>query len=172
MEIVGGPHPRETVADGKVVVIHFTLTRDDGKVVESTRGKDPLAYLHGRGNLIGGMERALEGQPIGAHLDVALAPADAFGERTGSGAQSVPRRELPRDLELFVGRPLELPGSDGQVARLWVTRIQGARVWLDVDHPLAGQTLRFDVEVLHVRDPLPEELDHGHAHGRDGATRH
>lgn len=160
------------VGDGKVVVIHFTLTRDDGKVVESTRGKAPLAYLHGRNNIIDGMERALADQPVGAHLQVDLPPEDAFGARTSKGAQAVPRRELPKDLELFVGRPLDLPGSDGQTVRLWVTRIQGSKVWLDVDHPLAGETLHFDVEVLHVRDPYPEELEHGHAHGPDGFVRH
>jgi FKBP-type peptidyl-prolyl cis-trans isomerase SlyD len=156
------------VADGKVVVIHFTLTREDGKVVESTRGKGPLAYLHGRNNIIGGMERAIADQPQGAHLQVDIPPEDGFGVRKGTGPQAVPRRELPKDLELFVGRPLDLPGSDGELLRVWVTRIQGAKVWLDVDHPLAGQTLHFDVEVLLVRDPFPEELEHGHAHGPGG----
>jgi FKBP-type peptidyl-prolyl cis-trans isomerase SlyD len=158
------------VGDGKVVIIHFTLTREDGKIVESTRGKAPLAYLHGKNNIIGGMERALADQPQGAHLEVDIPPSEAFGDKKGTGAQPVPRRELPKDLELFVGRPLDVEGSDGQSVRLWVTRIQGAKVWLDVDHPLAGQTLRFDVEILHVRDAYPEELEHGHAHGADGLS--
>ncbi|MEZ4235113.1 MAG: peptidylprolyl isomerase [Myxococcota bacterium] len=156
------------VADGRVVVIHYTLTRDDGQLVESSRGKAPLAYLHGRGSLLSGMEKALAGQQAGAKLDIELAPEEAFGARQGPGPQAVPRKELPKNLELFVGRPLDVPGSDGQNVRLWVTKVQGARVWLDVDHPLAGHKLRFDVEVLRVREPTAEEIEHGHAHGPDG----
>jgi FKBP-type peptidyl-prolyl cis-trans isomerase SlyD len=157
-----------SVAAGKVVVIHYTLTGADGRLIESTRGKAPMAYLHGQNNVIPGLEAALSGQEAGAHVQFTVPPEQGYGERKGKGPQSVPRKEFPRKMELREGMPLDIPGSDGQPVRVWVTRMQGSKVWIDVDHPLAGQTLTFDVEVVGVRDPYPEELEHGHAHGTDG----
>lgn len=156
------------VADGKVVVIHYTLARQDGGFVESTRGKSPIAYLHGTGGMMKGIEQALADQPVGARLQVTVPPELGFGDRKGGGPVAVPRREFPKETQLAEGMPLRIPGSDGQQVLVWVTKIRGAKVWIDVDHPLAGHTLDLDVEVLHVRDPYPEELEHGHAHGADG----
>lgn len=160
------------VADGKVVVIHYTLSREDGSFVESTRGKAPIAYLHGRGSMMPGIEQALADQPVGTRLNVTVPPELGFGDRKGKGAVAVPRKEFPKGTELAVGMPMKIPGSDGEPVVVWVTKLQGSKVWIDVDHPLAGASLALDVEVLHVRDPMPEELEHGHAHGSDGHTRH
>lgn len=161
-----------TVESGKVVVIHYVLTGADGKVIESTRGGAPMAYLHGRNNLVPGLERALDGKAVGERFAVQVASADAYGPRKGQGAVAVPRKEFPRKMDLRPGMGLQIRGSDGTPVPVYVTRIQGSRVWIDVDHPLAGQDLAFDVEVVGVRDPLPEELDHGHAHGQDGHHAH
>jgi FKBP-type peptidyl-prolyl cis-trans isomerase SlyD len=68
--------------------------------------------------------------------------------------------------------PLEIRDSAGNPVRVWITKVQGTRVWIDIDHPLAGKTLQFDVEIVNVRDPVPEELEHGHAHGADGHHHH
>ena len=160
------------VADGKVVVIHFTATGEDGRLIESTRGKDPMAYLHGQGHIVPGLEAALVGKEPGDRLKVTLPPEQAYGVRKGPGPQAVPRKEFPRKMDLREGMPLRVPNSEGQPVTVWITRMQGSRVWIDVDHPLAGQTVTFDVEVVLVRDPYPEEIEHGHAHGIDGGHHH
>jgi FKBP-type peptidyl-prolyl cis-trans isomerase SlyD len=159
------------VQDGKVVVIHYTM-RDGDTAIESTRGKEPVAYLHGRNQMIPGVERALGDQEVGAVLSFVVAPEDSYGARVGSGPQAVPRKEFPRKMNLQEGMPLEIKDSAGNPVRVWITKIQGTRVWIDIDHPLAGRDLTFDVEVIAVRDPLPEELEHGHAHGAHGHHAH
>ncbi|MEQ1501095.1 MAG: peptidylprolyl isomerase [Myxococcota bacterium] len=164
--------PGQVVQSGKVVVIHYTLTGEDGRLIESTRGKQPLAYLHGKRNMIEGLERKLEGLGVGAEVTVTLPAADGYGERKGAGAVSVPRREFGRKMDLREGMPLEIKGTDGTPVAVWVTKIKGSQVWIDVDHPLAGQTLTFAVEILWIRDPYAEELEHGHAHGQSGDHRH
>ena len=161
-----------TVQTGKVVVIHYTLTRGDGSLVESTRGKDPLAYLHGKGHIVPGLERALDGQQTGSRIETTVPPEEGYGVRKGSGPQPVPKREFPSHIDLRVGLPLEIKGSDGEPVQVWVTRVKGAKVWIDLDHPLAGESLSFDVEIVGIRDPFPDELEHGHAHGPDGHHRH
>ncbi len=162
----------DVIADGKVVAIHYTLTDDDGKVLDSSSGRGPLVYLHGSRNIVPGLENALVGQAAGAKLKVDVAPADGYGERHGPGPQAIPRRELPKDLEVFEGMPLRASGSDGQDVVLWVTKVAGSRIYVDVNHPLAGQNLHFDVEIVEMRDASAEEIEHGHAHGPDGHHHH
>lgn len=161
----------ERVQDGKIVVIHYTMS-EDGKAIESTRGKDPVAYLHGRNQMLPGVESALVGQEVGAKLVITVPPEGAYGARSGPGPQAVPRKEFPRKMNLQEGMPLEIRDSEGKPVRVWITKVQGTRVWIDIDHPLAGRTLTFDMEVINVRDPAPEELEHGHAHGADGHHQH
>jgi FKBP-type peptidyl-prolyl cis-trans isomerase SlyD len=157
---------------GKVGVLHYVLRDAAGKTLESSHGGGPMPYLHGFGNLVPGLERALAGQERGAHLEVALAPADAYGERKGPGPQRVRRRDLPKELDIVPGRPFRTTGSDGRDVILWILKAEGAWVTLDVDHPLAGQPLTFDVDVLFVREATEEELQHGHAHGVFGEHSH
>jgi FKBP-type peptidyl-prolyl cis-trans isomerase SlyD len=161
-----------SVASGKVVVIHYTLTGADGRLIESTRGKAPMAYLHGQNNVIPGLEAALADKNVGDQVQFTIPPEQAYGVRKGKGPQAVPRKEFPRKMDLRENMPLDIPGGDGQPVRVWVTKIQGSKVWIDVDHPLAGQSLSFDVEIVHIRDPYPEEIEHGHAHGSDGHHHH
>jgi FKBP-type peptidyl-prolyl cis-trans isomerase SlyD len=161
-----------TVADGKVVVLHYTLRGEDGVVIESTDGKDPVAYLHGHKNLMPGMERALAGRAVGEKIRAEIAPAEAFGERRGPGPQEVRRKEFPRTITLIPGSRLRVPDSAGNPVEVWVTKVQGSRVWIDIDHPLAGRTLTFEAEVMQIRDPYAEELSHGHAHGAHGHSGH
>lgn len=159
------------VQDGKVVVIHYTM-REGETAIESTRGKEPVAYMHGRGQMLPGLERALADQEVGATLTFTVDPEAGYGSRNGPGPQAVPRKEFPRKMALQEGMPLEIRDSAGNPVRVWITKVQGTRVWIDIDHPLAGRTLTFDVEILAVRDPFPEELEHGHAHGAEGHHQH
>jgi FKBP-type peptidyl-prolyl cis-trans isomerase SlyD len=154
-----------TVADGTVVTIHFTLTDAAGRVVGSTRGGEPMAYLHGHQNIVPALEAVLVGKAEG---DEVREVVKAYGERKGKGAQAVPRREFPKDVDLVEGRPLQIQGSDGEPVQVWVTKVQGARVWIDIDHPMAGQDLTFEAQILSVRPAETVELEHGHAHGPEG----
>lgn len=160
------------LADGTVGIIHYTLKNDAGEVMESSSGEAPLAYLHGHANVVPGLEKALAGKTTGDKLSVVVPPAEAYGELRGNGPQRVHRREFPKNMELEPGLPFQAEGEDGTPFVLWVTEMKGAWVWVDVNHPMAGKTLHFEVEVIGVREALAVELKHGHAHGVDGLSHH
>jgi len=155
------------IESGKVGVIAYTVHDSEGTFVHRMSKDSPQHYLHGHGNLPAGLERELDGLEVGATRSVEVSPADGFGERTGE-PQAVPKREFPRNIKLEAGMPLRMEGSDGEEVIVWVHEVRGSRVLLHTDHPLAGKTLRYEVEVLDVRDPTAEELSHGHAHGPGG----
>lgn len=158
------------VAQDAVVLIHYTLTDDDGKKLDSSDGT-PLAYLHGNGNLIPGLERELEGKAAGDKLNVKIAAADAYGEYDKSLVQRVPRRTLKGVGNLHVGMQLQTQSPHG-VRAVTVTQIAGDMVTIDGNHPLAGQNLNFEVEVAEVRAATEEERSHGHVHGPGGHHDH
>jgi FKBP-type peptidyl-prolyl cis-trans isomerase SlyD len=160
------------VESGRVALIHYTCKDADGKVLDGNVGRDPMPYLHGHSNIVRGLEQALEGKQEGDRVQVVVAPAEGYGERTSRGAQAVPRREFPKNIDLREGMPLRLQDSEGNPVLVWVTKVQGSKVWLDSDHPLAGKELHFDVEIVRVRDALPDEVAHGHPHGPDGHGGH
>ncbi len=155
------------IAKDKVVSIHYTLTDDDGAVLDAS-SHGPLAYLHGHGTIIPGLERELEGLSVGDEKNVTVAPADAYGLSDPDAVQKVHRSEFPKDMELEVGRAVHASTPDGQHLTLWITEIKGAYITLTTNHPLADKTLHFAVKVAEVRDATPEELDHGHVHGPGG----
>jgi FKBP-type peptidyl-prolyl cis-trans isomerase SlyD len=157
-----------TVAAGTVVSIHYTLKLNSGRVVDSSAGGDPLEYLHGAGNIVPGLESRLTGRKVGDKLNVKVAPEDGYGERDPDGVQRVPRSEFPDDVKIVPGLQLEAQMQDGEVVPLTVTGIEGDQVTVDMNHPLAGETLHFQIEVTSVRRATQEELDHGHAHGAHG----
>lgn len=161
-----------SLCNDRVGIIHYTLKNDDGDVLDSSVGGDPLAYLHGHRNIVPGLEAALVDKVAGDSLSVAVAPADGYGERQGDGPQRIRRNELPKDVDVQVGMPLHGEDGQGNYFTLWVTDMKGAWVWVDINHPLAGQTLHFDVEIIGVRDALDVEKQHGHAHGVDGQGHH
>jgi len=158
----------EQVSEKQVAVMHYVLSGDDGTVIESTRGQGPVAVLVGAGQLVPGLDRALVGRSVGERFEVEVPPADGYGERKSAGPHAVPRKEFARDARLSEGMPLRLRGGDGEPTIVWITKVQGSQVWIDLDHPLAGKTLRFDVEIVSVRPATPEELAHGHVHGPEG----
>jgi FKBP-type peptidyl-prolyl cis-trans isomerase SlyD len=152
------------IAADRVVLIHYTLKDDDGKVLDSSAGGDPLAYIQGHGNLVPGLEKALEGKTDGNRLSVTLSPAEGYGSRSQSLVQHVPKRSLQGSGEVRKGMQFRAQTDEG-VRLFTVTALVGDMVTLDGNHPLADQTLHFDVEVVEVRGATAEELAHGHVHG-------
>ncbi len=156
----------EITAD-RVVLIHYTLKDDHGAVIDSSAGGEPLAYIQGHGNLVAGLEKALEGKEDGNSLAVSIAPAEGYGVRDEALIQRVPKRSLQGSGEIKKGMQFQARTEDGM--RLFtVTAVMGDMVTLDGNHPLADQTLNFDVQVVSVREATGEELEHGHVHGAGG----
>jgi FKBP-type peptidyl-prolyl cis-trans isomerase SlyD len=150
-----------------VVSIHYTLKGDAGEVIDSSAGGEPLAYLHGHGNLVPGLERELTGKNAGDKLQVKVSPADGYGEYDPQLVQRVPRRALKGVGNVRVGMRLHAQTDHGPKP-VTVTQITGDMVTLDGNHPLAGKNLNFDVEIAAVRAATEEELSHGHVHGAGG----
>lgn len=160
------------VSEGKVVVFHYTLTDDDGEQIETSTEGEPLPYLHGAGQIVPGLEEEMKGRNAGDSFEVEVAPAKGYGEERGPGPQQVDRSEFPEDVELYEGMAFTAEAEDGSELPLWITNIEGDEISVDQNHPLAGETLFFDVEIIDVRDATDEEIQHGHAHGIDGQAGH
>lgn len=156
------------IARNKVVRIDYTLTDDQNNVIDSSTGGEPLAYLHGAGNIIPGLESALEGKKAGESLNVRVAPAEAYGERDDRLTQMVPREMFEDNHEIQVGMQFHSGDADGNVTVVTVVEVTTESVTVDANHPLAGVPLNFAVTVVDVRDATPEELSHGHVHGAGG----
>ena len=155
------------IAHEKVVSIHYTLTNKEGTVLDSSSGNEPLAYLHGFGNIIPGLENALEGKEKGEKLTVSVEPEQGYGARDEQLVQAVPRSAFKGVEELAPGMQFQAQGPQGS-RLVVVTQVAQDVVTVDANHPLAGQTLQFEVEISEVRDATAEELEHGHVHGPHG----
>ncbi|HVO48587.1 MAG TPA: peptidylprolyl isomerase [Steroidobacteraceae bacterium] len=156
-----------SIKQNSVVTFHYTLKNDAGEIIDSSSGSEPLAYLHGHGQIVGGLERELEGRNTGDKLSVKVAAADGYGEYNKELVQKVPRRSLKGISKISVGMRLHAQTASGTRA-VAVTHVAGDMVTLDGNHPLAGQNLNFDIEVTDVREATEEELSHGHVHGTGG----
>jgi len=156
------------VASGKVVSIHYTLTDDEGGVLDSSRGGQPLAYLHGAGNIVPGLERGLVGKQIGATLKVRVAPEDGYGVHDPNGIHRAPRSAFPADAKIEEGMQFAIEDDDGNVLPVWIASVEDGAVTVDFNHPLAGVALNFDVSVESIRDATTEEMSHGHPHAPGG----
>lgn len=159
------------IANQRAVLMHYTLTNDTGEVLDSSRGGEPLAYLHGSGGIIPGLEQALEGKQAGDKLQVKVAPKDGYGERDTALIQQMPRRTFKGVGDLRVGLQLQTQGPGGMRV-ITVTKLAGDMVTVDGNHALAGETLNFDVEIVEVRAATAEEMSHGHVHGPGGHHHH
>ena len=155
------------IAERTVASFNYTLTNDAGETLDSSAGSEPLAYLHGRGNLIQGLESKLTGRVAGDKLDVRVAPGDGYGHVDPALTQSVPRSAFPDDADLRVGMRFQTQTDRGPQVVV-VTHISDESVNVDGNHPLAGQHLNFAVEITEVREASDEELAHGHVHGAGG----
>ena len=155
------------VEKNKVVSIDYTLTNAEGQTLDTSKGREPLSYLHGGGQIIPGLESALEGKNQGDAVQAVIPPEQGYGTRNDRLVQDVPRQAFAGVANIQPGMQFQAQTSGGPRV-VTVVGIGDATVKVDANHPLAGQTLHFDVNVVDVRDPTPEELSHGHAHGPGG----
>ena len=155
------------ITTNAVVSIHYTLTDKTGEVLDTSAGQEPLAYLHGRGNLIPGLEKELEGKEKGVKLTVTVPPEEAYGIRDENLVRKVSRSSFKEIQDLQTGMQFQSKAGD-DIEIYTVTKIEGEEVTIDGNHSLADETLTFDVEVTAVREATEEELSHGHVHGPDG----
>ncbi len=143
--------------------IHYTLTDNEGNVLDSSAGRDPLHYIQGIGNLIPGMEEGLEGKTKGEKFNIKVSPEKGYGVKSEELLQQVPRSSFG-DQPVEVG--MQFQTNQGSVVT--VTKIGLDSITVDANHPLAGVELNFDVEVMEIRLATEEELAHGHVHGPGG----
>ena len=155
------------ITKNKVASIHYTLRDNEGTVIDSSDGRDPLHYLHGAGNLIVGMEEGLEGRSKGEKLNLKISPEKGYGEKDENLVQQVPR-------SAFGGQDVKegMRFSTNQGGVVTVTHVGLESITVDGNHPLAGVELNFDVEVMDVRNATNEEISHGHVHGPGGHHHH
>lgn len=162
-----------TIADGHVVLFHYTLTDDEGTVLDTSRERgEPLPYLHGSGNIVPGLEAQMTGKSVGDTFKAAVAPGEGYGEHNGIEPQPVPRSEFPPEIPLQAGVQLMAQGPDGSAMPIWIADVDEQSVFIDTNHPLAGKTLNFDIEITGIREATEHEKQHGHAHGPDGSHSH
>lgn len=155
------------IAKDQAVQIHYTLKNDAGEVLDSSEGAEPLAYLQGHGNLISGLEAALEGKRAGDVLSVSIPPEQGYGVRDVSLIQDVPRSAFQGISSIEEGMQFQADSNHGP-RTVTVTKVTADVITVDGNHPLADQTLHFAVEVVEVRAATKEELSHGHVHGPGG----
>ena len=152
------------IGDNLVVSMHYKLTDDDGKLLDSSEGSDPLTYLQGAGNIIPGLEQALVGKVAGDSSQVRVEPVEGYGEIAPELIQTVEKSAFEGVESIEVGMQFQAQDSDGSVQHIVVKQVEGDQVTVDSNHPLAGVTLTFDIEIVSVREATDEEIDHGHAH--------
>jgi FKBP-type peptidyl-prolyl cis-trans isomerase SlyD len=160
------------IANDSAVLIHYKVSNSDGEVVDSSQGEEALAYIHGQGDIVPGLEQALLGKSAGDRVQVTVSAAEGYGEWEEDKVQTVPRAAFEEEGEIQAGMRFQAQAEDGDDIIVTVTRVTSEEVTVDANHPLAGQTLSFDVEVVSVRDATEEELAHGHIHGPDGHHHH
>ncbi|MBA6418264.1 FKBP-type peptidyl-prolyl cis-trans isomerase [Pseudomonas neustonica] len=156
------------IAANKAVSIDYTLTNADGEVLDSSDGGAPLVYLQGAGNIIPGLEKALEGKQAGDAVNVTVEPAEAYGEFNAELIAVLGRNMFEGVDELEVGMQFHASGPDGSMQIVTIKALEGDEVTVDGNHPLAGEQLTFDVKVVEVRDATEDEMAHGHIHGEGG----
>lgn len=158
-----------TIADGHVVEIEYTLTADDGQTLDSSKGEEPLAFIIGQQNIIPGLEKEVIGKSKGDAFKVTIQPKDAYGVRDEKMVQAVPKKEFGTDIDkIEIGTQFQLQDQNGQMVIASAIEITENEIVLDANHPLAGETLHFDVEIVGVRAATEEELSHGHVHSEGG----
>lgn len=151
-----------------VVSIHYSLSLDGGEQIDSSQGSTPMDYLHGHGNIVPGLEEELTGHKIGDKLTVAVPPEKGYGIPDPEGIQELARSTFPDDIDLQVGVMLQAEDGEGQPLHLRVLEVSADQVKVDMNHPLAGHNLNFEIEVMGIRSATQEELSHGHVHGPGG----
>jgi FKBP-type peptidyl-prolyl cis-trans isomerase SlyD len=155
------------IGERTVASFHYTLTDDAGQVIDTSSGREPLTYLHGAGNIVPGLEKEMSGRKPGDVFKVQVAPEEGYGMPDPMMIQVVPKEAFQGVDALEVGMEFQAQTPQGPMS-VAIAKIDGDEVTVDGNHPLAGKTLHFAVEVTDVRDASLEELSHGHVHGAGG----
>lgn len=155
------------IARDSVAAFHYTLTDDQNQVIDSSAGRDPLTYLHGGGQIVPGLEKQLEGRSAGDKFTADVVPEEGYGVHHPELMQQVPRSAFQGVEDIQPGMQFQGRGPQGEI-NVTVTRVEDDKVFIDGNHPLAGKTLHFAIEVTDVRAASEEELAHGHVHGAGG----
>jgi FKBP-type peptidyl-prolyl cis-trans isomerase SlyD len=158
------PDEDKKVRDDMVVGVEYTLRLDDGDVIDQSAGRGPLHFLQGHGQIVPGLEKELYGMAIGEEKQVVVAPEEGYGQRKDGAIQEFPKDAFPQDAEIEPGMAVQLVDQSGRTHVAFVEEIRDDSVLLDLNHPLAGETLHFDVKVVTLREATKEELEHGHVH--------
>ena len=158
-----------TIVKHSIATLHYTLKDDAGEILDVADENNPFLYMHGVGGMIPGLEKALENKAAGDHIVVSVPPAEAYGERNPSLTQDVPRDMFSgiEDEEMVVGAQFQAQTDQG-VEIITVAAIEDDIIKIDGNHPMAGETLHFDVTILDIREATEEEISHGHPHGPGG----
>ena len=136
-------------------------------MLDATKEGHPLVYMHGVGQLIPGLERALDGRSKGDKVDPVVKPEDGYGNRNDALVKTVSKKEFDDSSTLELGMRVRVSNSKG-AGDAWIVKLDGDDVTLDLNHPLAGETLHFDVTIVDIREATPDEISHGHVHGTGG----
>ena len=156
------------VKPNQVVTINFTLKNSEGEILESTKDHTPLAFISGHNQILPKIEETAGEMLIGSKKNIVLAPPDAYGEYDESAVQMLDKKEFPDDIKLEEGMNFVANAPDGSKVPFVIKSIETETITVDFNHPLAGETLNFDLELVDVRDATAEELAHGHVHGPGG----
>ena len=151
------------IEKNKVVSINYTLTNNSGATLDSSEGREPLNFIHGNGHIIVGLEEALEGKVKGDKLNVSISPEKGYGIKNEEMVQKIPKNQFDATQPIETGMQFQA-NAVGRTLIVTVTKVEADFVTIDANHPLAGETLKFDVEVMDVREASTEELSHGHVH--------
>jgi len=156
-----------TITTGSVVLFDYTLTDDDKEIIDSSKDGGPLAYLHGEGQIVKGLEKAMEGRKAGDSFQISVTPEEGYGLPDPDKIAVVNADQIEGGEELEEGMQLEASHGDEEQVVV-ITKIEGKDVTLDGNHPLAGMNLHFDITIREVRKATAEEIEHGHVHGPGG----
>lgn len=155
------------IEKNNVVAMDYTLKDDEGNIVDSSNGQQPLEFLCGYQNIIPGLEKALIGKAVGDSIKVSVAPNEAYGDYEPTLVQIVNKNQIDSDDKIEVGTHFQVDTEEGPMIYT-VIKVEGENITLDGNHPLAGQTLHFEVEIKAIRESSKEEQEHGHIHSADG----
>lgn len=154
----------ESIQNDCVVEIHYQIKSQTGEVLDTTMGFSPLPYIHGKGNIIPGLERALNGKKLGEEFKGTIPFLEAYGEKRADLIQTVSKDKFKNQEEIQIGHQFRIATADGQSVVVCITDIREDEVVLDANHPLAGLDLHFELKVVSIRQATEEELHHGHLH--------
>jgi len=156
------------IENGKVVSMDYVLTDKRGKELDRSQADHPLVYLHGASNIVPGLEEALAGQAAGDEVKVEVPPEKGYGRKQKVKPQRMLRSKFPPEAKIEKGARFMMQGPEGRPVPIWVAKVMGREVHITTQHPLAGETLCFDVTIREIRDATEEEIAHGHVHGPGG----